>query len=150
MAIPDISHVMLLFAGYMLGLVAIRLWHSPDWQKNREAAKARKDKDAPVSEVRPRAKSPRSAVPDSAEKHPGVLDRGEGSAAGQVARRLMHFEHRRTRRALADADVVVEGNVITAQGQAYVEFALELVRQMGLYTSQEEYDQDLRWFKNIR
>ena len=28
--------------------------------------------------------------------------------------------------------------------------ALELVRQMGLYTSQEEYDQDLRWFKNIR
>ena len=61
MAMPDISHVMLLFAGYMLGLVAIRLWHSPDWQKNREAGK--KDRETPMSEVRPRAKSPRSGVP---------------------------------------------------------------------------------------
>lgn len=49
-----------------------------------------------------------------------------------------------------DEPVVVDGSLITAQGQAYVEFALELVRQMGLYANEEEYREDLRWFKNIR
>ena len=52
--------------------------------------------------------------------------------------------------AFSDEHVVVDGNVITAQGQAYVEFAVELVRQMGLCRSDAEYDQGLKWFKNIR
>ncbi len=51
---------------------------------------------------------------------------------------------------LSDEYVVVDGNIITAQGQAYVEFAVELANQMGLYKDQAEYDQELRWFKNIR
>jgi len=51
---------------------------------------------------------------------------------------------------LSDEHVVVDGNIITAQGQAYVEFAVELARQMGLVTSQEEYEDGLRYFKNIR
>ncbi len=46
--------------------------------------------------------------------------------------------------------VVVDENIITAQGQAYVEFAVELVRQMGLYKNETEYEEDLKWFKNIR
>lgn len=46
--------------------------------------------------------------------------------------------------------VVVDGNIITAQGQAYVEFAVELVRQMGLYKNEEEYAEELKWLKNIR
>ncbi|MCJ7625900.1 MAG: DJ-1/PfpI family protein [Anaerolineaceae bacterium] len=47
--------------------------------------------------------------------------------------------------------VVVDGNIITAQGQAYVEFAVELARQMGIYNeNQEEYNEDLKWLKNIR
>lgn len=51
---------------------------------------------------------------------------------------------------LSDEYVVVDGNIITAQGQAYVEFAVELGRQMGLIKSKEEYDECTRWFKNIR
>jgi 4-methyl-5(b-hydroxyethyl)-thiazole monophosphate biosynthesis len=51
---------------------------------------------------------------------------------------------------LSEEYVVVDGNIITAQGQAYVEFAVELARQMGLYKNKEEYDEDLKWFKNIR
>ena len=51
---------------------------------------------------------------------------------------------------ISDEHVVVDGNIITAQGQAYVEFAVELARQMGLIESEEEYRQTLRWFKNIR
>jgi putative intracellular protease/amidase len=50
----------------------------------------------------------------------------------------------------SDDHVVVDGNIITAQGQAYVEFAAELMRQMGLCKSEAEYEQGLKWFKNIR
>ncbi len=51
---------------------------------------------------------------------------------------------------LSDQQVVVDGNIITAQGQAYVEFAVELANQMGLYANQEENVADIKWFKNIR
>jgi len=51
---------------------------------------------------------------------------------------------------VSDEHVVVDGNLITAQGQAYVEFAVELVRQMGLYSNDEEYQMELNWCKNIR
>jgi putative intracellular protease/amidase len=49
-----------------------------------------------------------------------------------------------------DDQVVVDGNIITAQGQAYVEFAVELTRQMGLYENEEDYNDVLCWAKNIR
>ena len=50
-----------------------------------------------------------------------------------------------------DDYVVVDGNIITAQGQAFAEFAVELVRQMGLYDKNpQEYAGDLKWLKNIR
>ena len=51
---------------------------------------------------------------------------------------------------ISDEYVVVDGNIITGQGQAYVEFAVELGRQMGLYKDQQEYDEDIKWCKNIR
>jgi len=51
---------------------------------------------------------------------------------------------------LSDEHVVVDGNFITAQGRAYVEFAVELARQMGLVTGDEAYQDGLRYFKNIR
>ncbi|MCJ7625902.1 MAG: DJ-1/PfpI family protein, partial [Anaerolineaceae bacterium] len=44
---------------------------------------------------------------------------------------------------VSEEHVVVDGNIITAQGQAYVEFAVELARQMGIYNeNQEEYNED--------
>ena len=46
--------------------------------------------------------------------------------------------------------MVVDGNIITAQGQAYVEFAFELARQMELSEKEEEYEAGIKWFKNIR
>jgi 4-methyl-5(b-hydroxyethyl)-thiazole monophosphate biosynthesis len=51
---------------------------------------------------------------------------------------------------VSDEQVVVDGNIITAQGQAYAEFAVELAWQMGLCKSQEDRDEALRWCKNIR
>jgi putative intracellular protease/amidase len=49
-----------------------------------------------------------------------------------------------------DDHVVVDGNIITAQGQAYVEFAVELARQLNLCKNEEDYSGALKWFKNIR
>lgn len=49
-----------------------------------------------------------------------------------------------------DDHVVVDENIITAQGQAYVEFAFELARQMNLSEKEEEYQAGIRWFRNIR
>ncbi len=53
---PSIEQFLVLFAGYLIGLVAIRLW-----QANRQAKKEQTDTGVP--EFRPRAKSPRSGVP---------------------------------------------------------------------------------------
>ena len=50
----------------------------------------------------------------------------------------------------SDEHVVVDGNIITAQGQAYVEFAVELARQMNLCEQEDDYRKALKWFKNIR
>ncbi len=51
---------------------------------------------------------------------------------------------------VSDDQVVVDGNIVTAQGQAYAEFAVELARQMGLFEGDEDYEACLRWCKNIR
>jgi putative intracellular protease/amidase len=50
----------------------------------------------------------------------------------------------------SDDHVVVDGDIITAQGQAYVEFAIELARQMDLCEDEGDYDEALKWFKNLR
>ncbi|HSA35698.1 MAG TPA: DJ-1/PfpI family protein [Methanomassiliicoccales archaeon] len=44
--------------------------------------------------------------------------------------------------------LTVDGNIITAQGQAYAEFAVEMGRQMGIYKSEEEAKADLDWLRD--
>lgn len=51
---------------------------------------------------------------------------------------------------LSDEQVVVDGNIVTAQGQAYAEFAAELANQMGLFKNAEDYNDCIKWLKNIR
>ncbi len=60
MVIPNIGQMMLLFAGYLIGLVAIRLWNSPEF---RNPGGRKKQEEEALPEFRPRAKSPRSGVP---------------------------------------------------------------------------------------
>jgi putative intracellular protease/amidase len=54
------------------------------------------------------------------------------------------------RATVSDEYVVVDGNIITAQGQAYAEFAVELAYQMGSIQNREECAEVLNWCKNIR
>lgn len=39
--------------------------------------------------------------------------------------------------------------IIIAQGKAYVEFAIELARQMDLCQDPQVYEEATQWFKNI-
>lgn len=48
-----------------------------------------------------------------------------------------------------DEDVVVDGNVITGKGKAFIQFAVELARIMGVVKSGEEAEADLRMFRNL-
>ncbi len=54
------------------------------------------------------------------------------------------------RSTITDDDVVVEGNIITARGQAYAEFAVAVYKQLGLFENEEEALGTLDWLKNKR
>ncbi|RKD29485.1 DJ-1/PfpI family protein [Thermohalobacter berrensis] len=47
-------------------------------------------------------------------------------------------------------DVVVDGNIVTSTGQAFIEFTFELCKLMGIYENNDEALMDYRWFKNIK
>ncbi len=51
---------------------------------------------------------------------------------------------------ITDEDVVIDENIITSIGQAYVEFSVELSRIMNLYKNEEEAIYDYKWLKNIK
>lgn len=47
-----------------------------------------------------------------------------------------------------DQDVVVDGNIVTARGQAFIEFGVEIADRMGIYEIPEDREKDYRWIKN--
>ncbi|MFX1416910.1 MAG: DJ-1/PfpI family protein [Promethearchaeota archaeon] len=49
---------------------------------------------------------------------------------------------------IVDESVVVDGNIITAQAQAFVEFAVEIKRQLGLFENEDEAAETLSWLRN--
>lgn len=51
---------------------------------------------------------------------------------------------------ITDEDVVVEGNIITARGQAFAEFAVEVYRALGFFADEAEANSTLDWLKNKR
>lgn len=51
---------------------------------------------------------------------------------------------------LSDAHVVVDGNIITAQGQAFSEFAVALADAAGLHKTKAESAATLNWLRNGR
>ena len=46
--------------------------------------------------------------------------------------------------------VVVDGNIITGQGQAYAEFSVEVGKKLGMFKTEKEYQDEMKWVKNIR
>jgi putative intracellular protease/amidase len=48
-----------------------------------------------------------------------------------------------------EKDVVVDNNIITAMGQAFIEFGIEIADMMGLYSTPEDRERDYKWIKNM-
>lgn len=46
-------------------------------------------------------------------------------------------------------DVVVDSNIVTAMGQAFIEFGTEVADLAGVFATPEEKEQDYRWTKNM-
>lgn len=51
---------------------------------------------------------------------------------------------------ITNEDVVVDGNIITSIGQAYVEFAVQLGKLADVFEDEEDTLADYKWFKNIK
>lgn len=50
---------------------------------------------------------------------------------------------------IVNDDIVVDGNIITATGQAFIEFASQLGKIKGIYKNDDEAIKTYRWYKNI-
>lgn len=51
---------------------------------------------------------------------------------------------------IVDANVVLDGNIITGQGQAFIQFAVEVARLMGILNSDEDVSKEVKWLMNVR
>ncbi|WP_232698003.1 DJ-1/PfpI family protein [Brevibacillus daliensis] len=51
--------------------------------------------------------------------------------------------------AFTDQDVTVDGNIITAKGGAYVEFAVEVTKQLNLFIDEADELETIQYFKNL-
>lgn len=80
----------------------------------------------------------------------GVLEgkRCTGETSGVQPSDAEHVHYESTK--LSDAYVVVDGNLITAQGQAFMEFAVTLAKHMGVIKDDPEKFETLNWLKNLR
>jgi putative intracellular protease/amidase len=80
----------------------------------------------------------------------GILDgrRFTGSARGYEFDEEALGRHF-SRAEYAGGDVVIDGNVVTGMGQAYVEFGVAVGERAGIYSGDEEKQHDLCWLKNL-
>ena len=45
--------------------------------------------------------------------------------------------------------MVVDNNIVTAMGQAFVEFGVEIADIAGIYSTPEDRKKDYKWIKNL-
>ncbi len=81
----------------------------------------------------------------------GLLDgrRCTGNTSGILETDEVYSLYEKTN-LVKDEYVVVDGPFITGQGQAYVEFAVEVARQMDCVTDEADFAETLKWLKNDR
>jgi putative intracellular protease/amidase len=80
----------------------------------------------------------------------GILDNKECTGDSEGIRLDENNKQLFEKAAIVNEDVVIDGNCITAMGQAYIEFAIELGRLMKIYKNEQEVLEAYHWFKNIK
>lgn len=48
-----------------------------------------------------------------------------------------------------EEDVVVDGNIVTAKGNAYIDFAMEIGKMLNVFEDTDEIQETVNYFKNI-
>lgn len=51
---------------------------------------------------------------------------------------------------ILNEDIVVDGNIITSTGQAFIEFAFKLADIMNIYKDEDAIQKSYNWYKNIK
>lgn len=51
---------------------------------------------------------------------------------------------------ILEEDIVVDENIITSTGQAFIEFAFKLGTIMNIYIDENEIQEKYRWYKNVK
>ncbi|MGE7850608.1 DJ-1/PfpI family protein [Bacillus paramycoides] len=77
----------------------------------------------------------------------GVLNEKKFSTS--LTPEVKHLAHLHKWEYKQEEDVTVDGKIITAVGSAYVEFAIEIVKQLNLF-NESEVNENLQYFKNIK
>lgn len=80
----------------------------------------------------------------------GILDNRKCTGSGSGIEREGESYHLYNNANILMADVVVDRNVITSTGQAFIELAIELGKLLKLYDSEEEARDCYKWYKNIK
>lgn len=80
----------------------------------------------------------------------GLLDNKEANGDSQGFRVNESNRHVYDKIRIINKDVVRDGNCITAIGQAYVEFAVELGKAMNVFESEDEIQGYGNYFRNIK
>jgi len=80
----------------------------------------------------------------------GLLDakRANGDSNGFVVTPQNEYIYNKIN--IVDQDVVCDGNLITAVGQAYCEFAIEVQKAAGIFANEQDAIDTLKWYKNIK
>ncbi len=80
----------------------------------------------------------------------GILDNKRCTGSGSGLKSGMPYSDLFGKALITDESIVIDGNAVTAAGQAFVELAVELGRLFKIYKDEEEAATDFKWMKNIR
>lgn len=80
----------------------------------------------------------------------GVLDNKNCTGDGSGIKPDADFIHLFDNCNILNENIVIDRNTITATGQSFVEFAIEIWKIVGLYDNEEDYKEYYEWLKNIK
>ncbi|HUU77558.1 MAG TPA: DJ-1/PfpI family protein [candidate division Zixibacteria bacterium] len=75
----------------------------------------------------------------------GILDNKTCTASISEDERIFYKNSN-----LSENDFVIDGNILTAQGQAFTEFAVQLAKLCNTFETEKEMEEAIKWFRNVK
>lgn len=80
----------------------------------------------------------------------GLLENKKCTGDSSGLREDASYIHLFDKAIIVNEDIVVDGNIITSVGQAFIEFAFELGQILNIFKDKDEVQARYKWFKNIK